>query len=176
MGRSINEEDGRSGAPPVFVMSYRLWQREFGGDRNILGKTFVIRDISRLWWDHARQALMPSTRAFGCLCWRVRLEAILLDVSNQGLVFRRRVQNSTRLRTTFSRKSRAARFQRSSQLKSMLESQIGNFKTTLYALLAAVFLLLLIACSNVANLLLVRGPTVSANLPCESHSAQRVAV
>src|SRR5207253_2569297 len=37
--------------------------------------------------------------------------------------------------------------------QTLVDSLIGSFKTTLYALLAAVFLLLLIACSNVANLL-----------------------
>jgi len=30
LGRAISQEDGRPGAPPVFVMNYRLWQREFG--------------------------------------------------------------------------------------------------------------------------------------------------
>src|SRR6266478_6311345 len=46
LGRTISEEDGRPGAPPVFVMSYRLWQREFAGDPRILGKSFILRGTS----------------------------------------------------------------------------------------------------------------------------------
>jgi len=42
LGRAISLDDGRPGAPPVFVMNYRLWQREFGGDPKILGTTFIL--------------------------------------------------------------------------------------------------------------------------------------
>jgi putative ABC transport system permease protein len=42
VGRAILLEDGSPGAPPVFVMNYRLWQREFGGDPKILGTVFVL--------------------------------------------------------------------------------------------------------------------------------------
>ena len=41
LGRAISEEDGRPGAAPVFVMNYRLWQREFAGDSKILGTIFA---------------------------------------------------------------------------------------------------------------------------------------
>jgi putative ABC transport system permease protein len=44
-GRGIKTEDENPGAPPVFVMSYRFWQREFSGDPKILGQTFVLNDI-----------------------------------------------------------------------------------------------------------------------------------
>jgi hypothetical protein len=46
LGRSITDEDGLAGSF-VFVMSYRLWQREFGGDPKVVGRTFVIRGESR---------------------------------------------------------------------------------------------------------------------------------
>lgn len=42
LGRRISPEDGNPGAPPVFVMNYRLWKREFGGDPKVLGTTFVL--------------------------------------------------------------------------------------------------------------------------------------
>jgi hypothetical protein len=42
LGRAISWEDGMPGAPPVFVMNYRFWQKDFAGDPKILGKIFVL--------------------------------------------------------------------------------------------------------------------------------------
>jgi hypothetical protein len=65
LGRTILEEDGRPGAPPVFVMNYRLWQREFRGDPHILGKTFILRDTPR-----TLVGIMPAFfNAFGASLW-----------------------------------------------------------------------------------------------------------
>src|SRR5215472_9521339 len=43
-GRGITPEDGKPGAPLVFVLSYRLWQTEFGGAHDLLGKVFILDD------------------------------------------------------------------------------------------------------------------------------------
>ena len=158
IGRSITEEDGRAGAPSVIVMSYRLWQREFGGDPKILGRNFVIRGESR-----TLVGIMPDKfNAFGASLWMpvgssqaggsvvgrlkpgvsVRAATVELDAIAHRL-------QQTEPRGTFPEKFTI-------EARTMLESQMGNFKTALYALLASVLLLLLIACSNVANLLLAR--------------------
>lgn len=44
MGRLFQPADDRIGAPPVLVLSYEYWQRAFGGDPNIVGKTFRMND------------------------------------------------------------------------------------------------------------------------------------
>src|SRR5580658_3140959 len=42
LGRTIVPEDGKPGAAPVFVMSFRTWKGEFGEDAGIVGRSFVI--------------------------------------------------------------------------------------------------------------------------------------
>src|SRR5467141_1743766 len=65
LGRTISEEDGRPGAPPVLVMNYRLWQREFAGDPRILGKSFILRGTPMM-----LVGIMPARfNAFGASLW-----------------------------------------------------------------------------------------------------------
>jgi len=44
LGRAISTEDATPGAPPVFVMNYRLWRADFNEDTKILGATFLLND------------------------------------------------------------------------------------------------------------------------------------
>jgi putative ABC transport system permease protein len=44
VGRSLTADDERQSAPRVVILSYRLWQTEFGGDQDILGRTLVFGD------------------------------------------------------------------------------------------------------------------------------------
>src|SRR5947209_2901025 len=44
LGRVFQPSDDVTGAPPVLVLSYDYWQRAFGGDPNIVGKTFRMND------------------------------------------------------------------------------------------------------------------------------------
>jgi predicted permease len=43
-GRAFTAQDDRPGAPPVAVMSYRLWQQRYGGDPSVIGGAFQIND------------------------------------------------------------------------------------------------------------------------------------
>ena len=159
LGRAISEEDGNPGAPPVFVMNYRLWQREFGGDPKILGTTFILNGKPTI-----LVGIMPlQFNAFNANFW-------LPVMPNY-----RSLQMAGRLKPGVSVAAAGANLDSIAHRlhepnpggifpedrfaivpQTMLDSLFGDFRKTLYALLAAVLLLHLIACSNVANLLFAR--------------------
>jgi putative ABC transport system permease protein len=158
LGRTISEEDGRPGAPPVFVMNYRLWQREFGGDPKILGKSFILRGTPR-----TLVGIMPAHfNAFGASLWmpmRVEeAEGHIVGRLKPGVSVHAAGAELDAIAHRLQKASPRGTFPENFtvEAQTLLDSLIGSFKKTLYALLAAVFLLLLISCSNVANLLLAR--------------------
>jgi len=62
LGRQIGLADGAPTAPPVFVMSYRMWEKEFGQDPKIVGTIFTLNGEPR-----TLVAIMP--RRFNFLMW-----------------------------------------------------------------------------------------------------------
>src|SRR5882724_8117212 len=159
IGREITPEDGKPGATPVFVMNYGLWRSEFGGDPKILGTTFVLDGQPT-----TLIGIMPAKfNLYGVNVW-------IPAAPETGTL-----QIVGRLKPGISRQTAAAdldvishrltkaeaafvlnpeRYAIASQ--SFVDLALGNFRKTIYSLLAAVLLLLLIACSNIANLLLAR--------------------
>ncbi|MGA9056031.1 MAG: ABC transporter permease [Terriglobia bacterium] len=43
-GRLLSPDDDRPGAPPVAVLSYRIWQANYGGDPSVVGSAFIVED------------------------------------------------------------------------------------------------------------------------------------
>jgi predicted permease len=164
LGRGITEEDSKPGAPLIFVMSYQFWQSEFGGDPKILGRSFTFYGKPTT----LVGIMPPRFNAFNASCW-------LPDhVDEDGPSLHGGGRLMGRLKPSVSLKAASAdldaiahRLQQENPKgifpekfaivpQTLLDSLIGDFKKTLYALLGAVLLLLLIACSNVANLLLAK--------------------
>jgi putative ABC transport system permease protein len=162
LGRGIVPQDGNPGAAPVFVMNYRFWQSEFGGDPKILGKSFAFygkpatlvgvmpayfNAFNASYWlpvsaERGGKSLEGGGTVMGRLKPGVSVTAAAADLDAIAHQVRMANPDGT-IPGRFAIVSR-----------TLLDSLIGGFKKTLYALLAAVFLLLLIACANVANLLL----------------------
>src|SRR4051812_50045053 len=47
IGRTPTADDAKEGAEPVVVMGYRFWQRQFGGDRGVIGRQLRLNDTVR---------------------------------------------------------------------------------------------------------------------------------
>jgi hypothetical protein len=45
LGRTFTPADARPDAPPVFVMAYKMWLRQYNLDPSILGRTFVLNGV-----------------------------------------------------------------------------------------------------------------------------------
>jgi len=170
LGRFFSSGDGKPGTPFVFMMSYRLWQTEFNGDPKILGTTFFLNGKPR-----TLIGIMPQRfNGYGSSLW------FPLDLSPgaEGTVFPVKdtevIWPLARLKKGVSLPAAAAdvdailhRLAEANPgelypkgfkivTRTLLDFVVGDFKKTLYALLAAVSMLLLIACGNVGNLLLAR--------------------
>jgi predicted permease len=167
LGRGLTVDDGRPDAPPVFAMSYRLWSKQFNQDPKMVGTTLTLNGVPR-----TLVGIMPPRFQMMNRDIFIPIEMKHTDILGSGsrpayFAVRGRVKRGVTLQaatadleviakrlSTVYPKDYPTRF---SVLAKMANDYIiGDFRITLYALLGAVLMLLLIACTNVANLLLAR--------------------
>jgi len=164
VGRALTPEDARPGAPPAFVLSFKVWKKKFAMDRSIVGKTYILNGKPT-----TLVGIMPKRFAWwGADLWLPafvnRAETgqqatffFMLGHLKPGLTPKSAGPDldilGHRLAKLYPR-NYPKQFQVRAQ--PLVDNVVGKFRTTLYTLLAAVGLLLLIACANVANLLLAK--------------------
>lgn len=161
-GRTFLAEEDRPEAPRVAVLSYGLWQRRYGGDRNIIGKALKINgenativgvmpqdfaSESQLWIPFVIDPNQPITggRSYTALA-RLKPDVTLQQAQAEMDTIARRLEIS---RPEFNAGWGV-------QLVPLMEQVVGGVRPALFVLLGVVGFVLLIACLNVANLLLAR--------------------
>ncbi|HEX4381155.1 MAG TPA: ABC transporter permease [Candidatus Acidoferrum sp.] len=167
LGRVMQAPDYEPGAPPVFLLRYKTWVDRFGADPSILNKQFVLNGMSR-----TLIGVMPPRFGWGdSEVWLPEKPSPAGAVGVMG--FPRYWFLMGHLKPGVSMKQAqadldllahqlAAKYPKdypkhfSVEVQSLTDMVVGQFRTTLYIMLAAVGLLLLIGCGNVANLLLAR--------------------
>ncbi len=172
IGRNFSADDDRPGAPATVMLSNTFWKRRYSSDPSMVGKTI---------WLDARPytviGVLPAgftyTGAFGnndqAVWTPVRHDApqsLLRQYGDHEFVVIGRLLHGGTLPTLVSqlnalqRRIRAARPEPSvhdaASGRSMLDDAVDDYKTPLYALLAATGCVLLIACMNVGGLLIAR--------------------
>ena len=167
-GRLPTPDDVKPGTTPVFVMGYKLWHGEFNGDSKIVGKSFTLNGTPttligimppRFRWawvdvwvpfsvDPAEALTKPELKSqflytVGRLKPGVNLSAAAADLNVVAHQYAKIAPADYPKHFTVT-------------ATSLSDRVTGGFKELMYPLLAAVLMLLLIACSNIANLLLSR--------------------
>ena len=166
IGRVFTAAEDQPGAQRVVLLSYGLWQRRFGGDPNIAGQSLTLNGES-----YVVVGVMPARFQFPSSddqAW-VPIAFTQQEMANRGrhyLEVLARLKRGVSLDQAQSEMSTiAARLQQQypqfnaelgAVVQPLQEHLVGDIKPALLILLGAVGLVLLIACANVANLLLAR--------------------
>jgi putative ABC transport system permease protein len=169
LGRALSPGDALPGAPPVFALSDELWAKQFHRDPKILNTVMTLNGTQRT----LVEIIPPRYVLSGCDIW-IPLYVGHADIDNtetgnyplyfQSSEFLRRGVSLPTARAAVNVVVRRLAQVYSSdfpkqftvQLVTVADYVSGDFKGMLYALMGAVLMLLLIACSNIANLLLAR--------------------
>ena len=172
LGRDFIADEDKFGAPGVTVLSHLFWQSQFGGDPEIVGKTITLNNLPFTvvgimpqefqhqgppsMWVLTEQYAEPNggwfrreNRMVGAVIARLKagvtVEQARADMKSieQQLITEYPIHNGGN----------------TIRLVTLHESIVGDTRPSLLLLFGAVGLVLLIACANVANLLLARGAT-----------------
>jgi predicted permease len=161
LGRWYTPQEDQPGAPKVAVLSHKLWMRDFSGDRSVVGRRltldgegYEIIGVMPESFTHRNadvyvplaRKLDPATRGSHFLTTYARLKP--------GVTLERAIADMRALGQTLAKEFG---HNHGIDVKSYYELIVGNIRGSLQVLLGAVMLVLLIACANVANLLLASG-------------------
>jgi putative ABC transport system permease protein len=166
LGRTFHEGQDRIG-DRVVVLSHGLWRREFGGDRGIVGRTITLGGNP-----YVVVGVLPPkfhfARAEGSGLWAItdlsrsyqRLRGVhwlnVIGRMKDGVTTEQAVADLSGVVSRIAAQHPDNHTGRSASVVPLREQFVGNMRPLLVVLLSAVSIVLLIACANVAGLLLAR--------------------
>ena len=164
LGRGFVADDGARGAAPVAMLGHAFWRTRFGGDRDIVNRAIRIANApvtvvgvlppdfypeSQVWFPYPAAGMGHRMRGSGATVYGRLRPGVTIEQAERRL---------TEL-TTAHERSGGRSTASSVVVESLYEWTTAGYTATTNVLLAAVLAILLIACINMAGLLLARGAT-----------------
>ncbi|MEO8026435.1 MAG: ABC transporter permease [Bryobacteraceae bacterium] len=165
LGRTFMADEQREGRNDIVIFSYAFWQREFGGDKDILGrkvtmdgKTFEVVGVMPAGFQFPPESDMWAPLALGGSQMENRFRVLrMIGRIRPGVAKEQAEADAANVASRLAREyPESHRDGGGVHLVTLEQEAVGSVRTTLMLFLAAVGLVLLIACANVANLLLAR--------------------
>ncbi|MEA2261581.1 MAG: putative transport system permease protein [Acidobacteriaceae bacterium] len=175
LGRLFTRQDDAPGAAQTVVLTYPYWQQRFGGASSVIGSSITVGGVPReiigvlprrfhfldqkdsslilpMQWDRATTALGSfNANAIARLKPGVSVQQATADLERLLPVVARTFPPPEGLSANFFQSMHLK-----PRLKPLKDEVVGNVQSVLWVLLASTILVLLVACANVANLLVVR--------------------
>jgi len=168
LGRTFGTREGVAGGERVAILSYRLWQTRFGADVNAVGRSIVLNSVAHeilgvmpAWFAHPETAqvwtpLAPSARFADTMQSRGSYWLRVVGRLKPGIDRSAAQAEMDSIASALEREYPNVNTGIGVRLVPMHEEIVGDVRQPLLILLGTVAFVLLIACANVANLLLAR--------------------
>ena len=168
LGRAFQSSDDRPDASAVAMLSWGLWKRRYGGDPGIVGqnimldaKSYTVIGILPAWFNYPDNKVQLWT----ALYHEKSPELMQLHTAHNfdivarlkpGVSIQQATADLNAIQSQIRRQFPEGPVMDAANIRPLLEAQVRNVKTGLYVVFAATGCLLLIACLNIANLLVAR--------------------
>jgi len=168
IGRVFREDEDKPGAPPVAVISHALWQSRFGGDAAIVNKTisfdgtpYTVLGVMPAGFEFPNKVdlWLPVGPCSASSSWQMRdYHPGLFGLARlkPGVTLEKARTDLDVIAGRLEQQYPDSNKTRGVQIDRLLDNKVGNVRRALWILLGAVSFVLVIACANVANLLLAR--------------------